>query len=147
MRVFISFLFILASTYSLSCDCVTEVEMSLEFHRTKYVSIGKVLSIKESTDGNELLVSVEIKQDFKGDKTGSTVVIRTNKSPKACGYQFKVGREYLIYSNRHDRVPKHRMTSVCSRTVELSAAENDLIFITRELNLPMNEEWEKQFKD
>lgn len=147
MRILISFLFIIATTYSLSCDCVPEVEMSLEFHRTQYISVGKVVSISESEDGNEFLVVVEIKHDFKGDKAGSTVVICTNQSPKACGYTFKVGREYLIYSNRHERVPKHWKTSVCSRTVELSSAENDLIFITRELNLPMNKEWEKQFKD
>lgn len=147
MRILILLLLLLPSLPTFACDCSTEIELSLEYHRTQFVTIGKVLSITESKDGNELLVSVEIKTDFKGEKTGEKIIIRTNSSPKACGYEFVVGKEYLIYANRHQRVPKDWTTSVCSRTIAMSGAENDLIFITRELKIPMDEAWEKQFKD
>jgi hypothetical protein len=147
MRRIALLLFLLPSFPIFACDCSTEIELSLEYHRTQHVIIGKVLSITESKDGQELLVSVEIKTDFKGEKTGEKMIIRTNSSPKACGYTFAVGKEYLIYANRHQRVPKDWATSVCSRTIAMSGAENDLIFITRELQIAMDPAWEKQFKD
>ncbi len=147
MRIVILLFLLLVSSPIIACDCSSEIELSLEYHRSRQVIIGKVLSITKSKDGSENLVSVEIKKDFKGEKTGEKVIIRTNSSPKACGYKFVIGKEYLIYANQHQRVPKDWSTSICSRTIAMSGAENDLIFITRELQISMDPVWEKQFKD
>ena len=147
MRTIALLLFLLPSLPIFACDCSSEIELSLEYHRSRNVIIGKVLSITKSADGSELLVSVEIKKDFKGEKTGEKIIVHTNSSPKACGYEFTIGKEYLIYANQHYRVPKDWTTSVCSRTIPMPEAENDLIFITRELEIEMDPAWEKQFKN
>jgi predicted Zn-ribbon and HTH transcriptional regulator len=141
----ISFLFIaLAST---ACDCTSQVEMSLEYHRSRSVVIGKITKITKSKDQKQLLVTVEVLEDFKGSKKGQSVVVRTNASGKACGYDFKVGSQYLIYANRDERNPRDWSTSVCSRTQPLRDAEDDLVYITRESGIAMQDSWKSQFRD
>jgi hypothetical protein len=143
--ILLSFLFIALT--SSACDCISQVEMSLEYHRSRSVVIGKITKIAKSKDEKQFLVTVEILEDFKGNKKGQSVIVRTNVSGRACGYDFTVGHQYLIYANRDDRNPGSWSTSTCSRTRSMRDAEDDLIYITRESDIEMQDAWRKQFRD
>lgn len=143
---FIFSVFFLSTQATFACDCNTEVELSLEYHRTRSVFIGKVTKIEKSPSGQELIISIKISSGFKGVNSGTTVKVRTNSSEKACGYKFYIGQSYLIYANNHPR-GGGLSTSVCSRTCHMKNAENDLIYITRETRSKMKPEWKDQFRD
>ena len=109
--------------------------------------MGKVTRIQEATNGYELVVHVEVTEDFKGSSTGETIKIWTNKSGAACGYKFYIGQTYLIYASKHLRMPGELTTSVCSRTCHVRDAENDLIFMERETGREIRPEWRDQFRE
>lgn len=147
MRTLTLLIFTLFASYSaVACDCVPEVEMSLEYHRTRAVFIGKVTKVVKAENGRENIVYIEVSENFKGVKTGQLVKVRTNASGAACGFGFKMGYSYLIYANKHPR-SNDWSTSICSRTKGMREAKNDLIYIVRETGTEMKPEWEKQFRE
>ncbi|MCH2225628.1 MAG: hypothetical protein MK066_12730 [Crocinitomicaceae bacterium] len=145
MRLFLLFVGLFISVNSLACDCIPQPEMSLEFHRTRTVFVGRVTNIKPDSDskGALLVVTFEVSDNLKSSKK-STIKIKTSASGKSCGYEFRLGQRYLVYANM---ARPGLMTSVCSRTTPLSKAKNDLLFICKTTKTKMNPEWEKHFRD
>lgn len=143
MRLIFLLFGLFLSTSAFACDCIPEVEMSLEFHRTRTVFVGRVTKIQPDSDNKGLLVvTFEVADNLKMANS-STIKIKTSASGKNCGYVFRVGQNYLVYANQ---ARPGLMTSVCSRTTHLSKAKNDLIYITRTKKTKMNPEWEEHFK-
>jgi hypothetical protein len=144
MRLILLFLGIFISINALACDCVPEVEMSLEFHRTRTIFVGRVTKIEPdaSSKGALLVVTFEVTDDLKVTNR-SIIKIKTSSSGRACGYEFRLGQMYLVYANL---ARPGLMTSVCSRTTHLSKAKNDLLFITKETKKEMNPKWDKHFR-
>ncbi|MFT5857954.1 MAG: hypothetical protein ACI865_000038 [Flavobacteriaceae bacterium] len=146
-NTFVALTFILLSTINYACDCSVQTEMSLEYHRSALVIVGKVTKITKSADQRQFIVTIEVEKDFKGNTKGQKIIITTNSSGRACGYEFRVGQNYLIYANKDKRNVRNWTTSVCSRTCPLKAAKEDLSFITRETDTEFHPNWEGQFRD
>lgn len=72
------------------------------------------------------LVRLTVGESFRGD-AGRTVEVLTGRGGQDCGYDFAVGRRYLVYADRsrEDRL----YTSVCAGTKPLEEAGADLSFI------------------
>lgn len=145
--LFIIFTFFFSSFSILACDCTAQTEMSLEYHRSGLVIVGKVTKITKTADQQQLLVTIQVQEDFKGNTKGQRITIRTNSSRRACGYEFKIGQNYLIYANKDMRNVRNWTTSICSRTCPLREAEDDLTYITRETDTELDPSWEGQFRD
>ena len=72
---------------------------------------------------------------FKGHLTNDTVSIITGFGHGDCGYNFEVGKEYIVYANdeinigygKIKKVPNTFETNICTRTCTLNNLELDLI--------------------
>lgn len=105
-----------------ACSCVPPGPPEAEFERADQVFAGEVESI--STVGEHLLaVRLRIIRGFKGATTGGTITVRTASDSAACGYDFVRGGAYLVYAGESNGLPH---VSLCSRTVELNRASEDL---------------------
>ena len=70
-----------------------------------------------------LRVTLEVRRVWKGD-IGDRIDIYTANECCICGYNFELGKEYLIYAYR---LPSGRLvTSICSRTRPMTEAWEDL---------------------
>ena len=74
---------------------------------------GKVISI-EQLDIRKERVTLEVKQSWKGETANSTEVFTRTSYDDACGYYFKTGKSYLIYTFKND--DGTFWVSACSRT-------------------------------
>jgi hypothetical protein len=129
---------------SYACSCVQPGTPSEELNNSKAVFTGKVLEIKEDKKSYEKKVMFEVLSTFKG-VSESPVTLYTGMDSAACGFNFIVGEEYLVYASGDGKL----QTTLCSRTAELSAANNDLkeLGIGKELekNVDLKEESDNQF--
>ena len=67
-------------------------------------------------------VTVQVARVWKGPEY-TTLVVHTAPGEASCGYEFKIGTEYLVYARGTEA---NLQTSLCSRTQLLSAASEDL---------------------
>lgn len=111
------FLFATAEN-SLACSCVVtpdplKKQIQNAFNGSEAVFSGEVVEIKDSlTDPHNITVKFKAVKNWKG-KSGQEVTITTAKESAACGYNFAVGKTYLVYANGgKDKL----MVSNCSRT-------------------------------
>ena len=77
------------------------------------IFVGKVVSI-EQLDIHKERVILEVKQSWKGEATNSTEVFTRTSYDDRCGYYFKAGKSYLIYTFKNN--DGTFWVSACSRT-------------------------------
>jgi hypothetical protein len=67
-----------------------------------------------------------------------TVLVDTGYGMGDCGYPFTVSHDYLVYAYHPYTVPdNYWVTSICSRSAELSAADKDLRYLSTLPSLPL----------
>ncbi len=60
----------------------------------------------------------------------TTVQIQTGRGGGDCGYEFTIGSDYLVYaSHAYGKPNAYLVTSICSRTTELSQAAEDMAYL------------------
>ncbi len=69
-------------------------------------------------------VSFEVAEGFRGAETGDVVEIVTGMGGGDCGYDFELGKSYVVYAHRGDAGVLY--AGICGRTRTLSEAEEDL---------------------
>lgn len=86
---------------------------------------ASVESIQSSSPGPDTMVRYElaVHRVFKGDLPALAAIV-TPASSAACGRSFVLGRRYLIYAHR--TAEGDLSDSMCSRTRQISAADEDL---------------------
>ena len=83
------------------------------------IFIGKVTSIGEAKDAAGFFdVTFQINKYYKGQKD-MTIVVRTPKDARDCGYNFKKDETYLVYAKYQDKV---LFTDMCTRTATIAKA-------------------------
>lgn len=112
-----------------ACSCatgfdVTEKERVEEaYSRAGAVFAGKVAGIESQQPASDSMepirVTFGVSKTWKGP-WAQTLEVNTAASSASCGYEFRAGREYLVYASEDMQV------SLCSETKPLSAAEVDL---------------------
>jgi hypothetical protein len=107
-----------------ACSCAYERSIKEELKTSEEVFAGKVLGIKEERElsiefspttflPSHKSVLFEVTKSFKG-VTQSQILIKTMLHEAACGYDFQVGKEYLVYAN--ELRPEFLETNICDRT-------------------------------
>lgn len=125
-----------------ACSCVEPQTVEAELARSTAVFAGKVLEVKEHKSLNGYMtksVLFEVSQSWKS-VTESQVIITTGQGGGDCGYGFQQGIEYLVYANPSSMYGDEDdlVTIICSRTNELSAAQEDLAILGQG-DMPLNQ--------
>lgn len=100
-----------------ACTCDFPGTVREEMGRSDLVFVGKVVSKTwiESEDGSYFQIKIEVKEKFKGDFESKIVSLRTGPPAPACGFYFKVGKNYAIYTFSHG---SEISTNQCTRTTK-----------------------------
>ncbi len=120
--LFVLSLFLFASAEnSYACSCVFSKEavkkqVKNAFQGSTAIFEAEVLEVRESTENDfRLFVKVRISKSWKGEKTDE-IIITTPSQGSLCGYDFAVGKSYLVYANG---TGDQLSVFLCSRTTDL----------------------------
>jgi hypothetical protein len=151
IKILILLLSVIISNQAIACDCIIINSVEKEFNKSDYVLTGKVLSVSfiqilENGNNPQILTSkflkefdifkgrilaeyrIEVIEIYKGKKRIKEINIYTGRNGGGdCGYYFKIGEKYLIYSfedswevklfGEHSRKYKNILyTDICTRT-------------------------------
>jgi hypothetical protein len=122
------------SDAAFACECVKTPTPCVAYERAEAVFIGTPTEVSrnESKDkiGNSGRASrifrFSVDQAFRGVNDSQVSVI-TGQGAGDCGYDFKIGEQYLVYASRDSQ--KMLYTSICSRTKHIRDANEDLEYI------------------
>jgi Carboxypeptidase regulatory-like domain len=122
------------SDTAFACTCVKAPTPCQAYEQAGAVFIGipKEVSRNESKDntGNSGRASrifrFSVDQAFRGVNNSQVSVI-TGQGAGDCGYDFKIGEQYLVYAFQDSQ--KMLSTSICSRTKLVRNADEDLEYI------------------
>jgi hypothetical protein len=121
----------------MACTCMYPGPPSSEFAEADAVFIGQVTRIQDewnsATPPSSQIdlqhygyrVYFAVISSWKGVST-ATVEVTTGYGGGDCGYSFSVGEKYVVYAYRK---PNGLRASICSRTAELSQADEDLQYL------------------
>ena len=132
VKVLVSLFFLLMvlSSDANACDCVSGGKPCHDYWKAAAVFTGTVIYSSTTTskrgeyDVRERLVRFNIDQAFRGVK-GKEVEVRTGLGDGDCGYNFRLGAQYLVYAyGDGDKLA----TGICSRTRPISEASDDLAY-------------------
>lgn len=120
--VFATMMVAASAERALGCSCAVSPDSQKKQITKAYtgsvaVFSGKVVEIKPAGNEYEVVVKFAVIRRWKG-KAAAEIIVRTAKDSAMCGYDFEVGREYLVYASgsRTDL-----SVSNCSRTTGLSS--------------------------
>ena len=97
-----------------ACSCVRRENSEEAFQRATALFRGTVTAVEmpSAGDSNAVTVRVRVSTSWRGP-IGPQAVVYTSRWSTACGYDFAIGVEYLIYaSGAEDRLSKN----TCART-------------------------------
>ena len=133
LKVLVSLVFLLMvlSSDVNACSCAFGGGMPChDYWKAAAVFTGTVIYSSTTTskrgeyDVRERLVRFNIDQPFRGVK-GKEVEVRTGLGDSDCGYNFRLGGQYLVYAyGDGDKLA----TGICSRTRPVSEAADDLAY-------------------
>lgn len=122
------FVLLLSTTdQAFACSCMMPAPPLEAMANSDAVFAGKVVRI----DGQEgamissadpIKVVFEVSRVWKGEQNAA-ISLATARDSASCGFPFMVGEEYLVYANSSET---GLTTGLCSRTMQLSAAADDL---------------------
>lgn len=119
-------------SYGAACSCAQPPGVKEELSQSKAVFSGKVMEIEEKksvTGFTTKSALFEVKEAWKG-VSQSQIKVTTGAGGGDCGYDFKAGQSYLVYANGSDMYGSNKLTVIlCSRTAEISAAQDDLAIL------------------
>jgi Carboxypeptidase regulatory-like domain len=126
------------SETALACACTRPPLPCEAYWQVEAVFIGtaKELSWIEFEEKLENIVlkrkrpvfRFSVDQAFRG-VNGAQVAVMTGIGGGDCGYDFKIGEQYLIYAYRDQQKKEMLSTSVCTRTRPIRNADEDLEYI------------------
>lgn len=105
---------------ALACSCLASQESETRqiegaFNGSEAIFAGEVVEVKGAGDNN-LAVKFKVKKIWKGSAV-KEITINTAENSAMCGYNFEVGKQYLVYANA---AGDKFSTTDCSRTAVYS---------------------------
>jgi hypothetical protein len=104
----------------LACSCAPSPPPQEALQQASAVFTGTVVAV--DTSGVTSTVRLQVDRSWKGAKCGE-VTVTTPADSAACGFDFQVGQNYLVYA---DKQQGKFSVSLCSRTSLTSQAGEDL---------------------
>jgi hypothetical protein len=140
MKIRVNILFIsLLVGFAFPCSCLEPPPPEEAYEDADVVLSGKVINMDLDDSGYYFEVSIQTIDVWKGDVLDE-VIILTETSSDACGYNFQINNEYLIYAYSYN---SGIYTNICTRTNLLEYASEDLDY----LNGFNNNETSLEFED
>lgn len=121
-----------------ACSCILPAPPKESLEKSTAVFAGKVVDVDVPigiviSSADPVKVTFDISKVWKGSNY-KTLVVTTARDGASCGYSFKKGEEYIVYTyGEGDKLS----TGICSRTKLLVNAQEDLEGLG-EANLPTN---------
>lgn len=116
-----------ADVFACSCLPFGDETVTQQVSRAKKdaqaVFSGKVLEIIKKPESSSVVVKFRAEKSWKGN-VSRRVSISTGADSALCGFNFEVGKSYLIYAQGADA--KDLQTNICTRTSGLTNAKADL---------------------
>ncbi|MGE4443956.1 MAG: hypothetical protein AB7E37_03115 [Candidatus Altimarinota bacterium] len=117
------------ASQTFACSCIPSESPEISLEKATGVFVGTVGNIEKSGMIDNLIgdfpqkkvyftVSNEIKETY-----GHNTSITTSNDGASCGYEFEIGKEYLVYTYGEK---ENQQVSLCSRTAELAYAQEDI---------------------
>jgi hypothetical protein len=126
----------LAAGSALACTCTNNYTPTEAYEHSYAVFSGKVVGMLE-VDPFTKVFSIQVYSVWKGPSF-AMVSVATGPDSAACGYEFQVGEEYLVYA--YSAMPTYTYsTDICTRTRLLSNATEDLASLGTALVVPTEE--------
>lgn len=114
-----------------ACNCAIN-SVEAEYENSSAIFSGKVIQLidenknkKLISTGDQITVILEVQEVWKGVNE-SQIMLHTVRSSASCGYEFEIGKEYLIYATEREQ---GFHVSSCSRTTTLSHAISDIDYL------------------
>lgn len=150
MKKSIIILFLIISNFSFACSCIGKSSIKKEFKYRNVVLIGKIISKKiyQETDvyqehkldypkdfpekfiPKKAVYEILVIEKLKGEIKTDTIKIYTGLGNGDCGVNFKIGENYIIYSNYEDEhfnngIKNERFltTDICTSTQQFEEKE------------------------
>jgi hypothetical protein len=106
---------------SYACKCVGPQSVEREMDRSQAVFSGQVIELLNQKSQQKILF--EVNESWKGVSESQVILVSVLSD---CSVNFYQGGEYLIYAREYEG---ELTTNICSRTIELSKAEEDLALL------------------
>ncbi len=115
---------LIAPERSFACSCIMldeplNKQIESAFTEANAVFSGEVVEVRESADDSySVEVTFKTAKTWKGDAL-KTITISTGQNSAMCGFNFEVGKTYLVYA--HGEAGK-LSTTICTRTAEFKTS-------------------------
>ena len=120
-------LFLVNNALINACECISPAPPKESLEKSTAVFAGKVIDVDVPrgiviSTADPVKVTFEVSKVWKGPDY-KTLVVTTARDGASCGYSFKQGEEYIIYTyGEGDKLS----TGICSRTKPLANSQQDL---------------------
>jgi hypothetical protein len=128
-----------------ACSCIGPIVTCNRFWETEYVFDGTVRGIERITrpedvggrliESDEYLVSLDVHRTWKGVE-GARLEVLTHTQGSACGFEFQIGRRYLVFASRRGTDGRIGVNT-CSPTKDFENAAGDIAWL-ESLRYPSN---------
>jgi Tissue inhibitor of metalloproteinase len=117
-----AFLFLLfGAKETFACSCAPPSQTTNDdFQKATTVFTGKVLSVQRKEGAPTVTVKLAVQRYWKG-KVSNEIKITTASNSAACGFNFEVGKDYLVYATDNNG---KLSTGLCSRTAAIGATRS-----------------------
>lgn len=114
-----AFLFLtFGASEAFACSCAPPSQTTNDdFQKATAVFVGRVLDVQRKENAENITVKFAVQKYWKG-KISNTVKVMTASNSAACGVNFEVGKDYLVYANENNG---KLSTGLCSRTALVGA--------------------------
>ena len=126
MRLNILFISLLIG-FAFPCSCLEPPPPEEAYEEADVVLSGKVINIDLDDSGYYFEVSIQTIDVWKGDVLDE-IIILTETSSDACGFNFQINNEYLIYAYSYN---SGIYTNICTRTNLLEFTDEDLDYLNQ----------------
>ncbi len=129
---FFAFITVLSVINALACSCVPQESESIEkqvkeaYTNSTAVFVGEVVEVIEKPDTFNTEVKFKNVKSWKNEFK-DTVSITTGRGGGDCGYEFEVGKKYLVYA---DGDKNKLSTNICTRTSAFES-NKDVAFLNK----------------
>lgn len=130
--IFLAFFVALTANETFACSCFQPENTTIErqvkaaYTNSSAVFVGKVVEITEKSDAHSVIVKFKVEKSWN-KKFLNEIVISTANDTAVCGYEFVVGKKYLVYANGENN---KLTTNICTRTA-LVESSKDTAFLNK----------------
>jgi hypothetical protein len=131
---FLAFIVSLTASDVFACSCFVPEGIPIRkqvrdaYTKSSSVFVGQVIEVIKNPDNNLIKFKVEKSWNNKFQKE---IIVSTPSNSAMCGYEFAVGKKYLVYANgENDKLS----TYLCTRTA--SATANKDVAVLNKIKKP-----------